>query len=167
LTNKEQDFLEIINDNQLTIMRICRTYGKGLMEAQDLFQEVMANLWKGFSSFRGDSSRATWIYRVTLYTCMQYYRKQKRQTELNKEIPNPQTIIEDDDQKDDQIHALRSAIRHLAEIDRAIMILYLEEHSYAEIGNILGLSESNIGVRITRAKQKIKKFMDSEHLSYG
>ncbi len=159
MTSQEKEFIDIIKRERHRITRICANYSSEKMTRDDLFQEVMYNLWKGFESFRGESTRETWIFRVTLYTCMQHYRKVMRNAKaLESYIPENDP---NDAEMTDSIRDLHKAVRSLDESDRAIMILYLEDRSYAEISSIMGISQSNTGVRISRARQKIKKIMKS------
>ena len=158
MTNKENEFLHVIEADKGRIRRICRNYSSDQAESDDLFQDVLFHLWKSFDSFRGESSRSTWVFRVTLYTCMDYHRKAKRQNEAVDEYQAILSLPEED--REPRNRALHYAIGKLRDIDRAIMLLYLEERSYAEIASILGISASNVGVRITRAKTKLKEIME-------
>ncbi len=158
MNEQESVFLDSINAEEGRILRICRNYSRNQAECDDLFQEVMYHLWKSFDSFRGESSRSTWIFRVTLYTCMDHHRKKKRQDEAIYTFAADQSQSEKDPEP--LFQALHRAIQRLKEIDRAIMILYLEERTYAQIAEIIGISESNVGVRITRAKSKLKEIID-------
>ncbi len=161
MTPTEKDFLDVIDQEQERILRICRNYSAGRIEQDDLFQEVMLNLWKSFGSFRGESSRSTWVYRVALYTCMAHYRNRKKADE--RKLAYLQEYDTAEKREEDSHHErLDKAIRQLNDIDRAILILYLEERSYAEIAAIIGISESNAGVRINRIKKRLKQIISQD-----
>ena len=125
-------------------------------EVADLFQEILINLWKGFSRFRGDSNIRTWIYRVSLNTCISSERKKSRRIES---IPLTMDINLFDDSDDDtkQVKMLRDRISKLGPFDRAIVLLWLENLSYDEIGAIVGISAKNVSVRLVRIKEQLKK----------
>ena len=125
-------------------------------EVVDLFQEILMNLWKGFSKFRGDSNINTWIYRVSLNTCISSERKKSRKIEtlpLTMDI----NLFADSDDDTKQVQMLRSRISRLGPFDRAIVLLWLENLSYDEIGAIVGISAKNVSVRLVRIKEQLKK----------
>lgn len=158
MASSEQEFLNVIEAQQGRIRRICRNYSDDRDTEEDLFQEVMLNLWKSFDSFRGEASRATWVYRVTLYTCMSVFRNKKKQQEADYQYAGSADSEPHDNEE--RIGRLHAALRQLNEIDRAVVILFLEERTYEEIGSIVGMSQSNVGARLHRAKQKIKRIME-------
>ncbi|MEQ8237608.1 MAG: sigma-70 family RNA polymerase sigma factor [Cyclobacteriaceae bacterium] len=150
------NFEHIIKEYHPMIYKICRVYAD-IIDFEDLYQEVLVNIWKSLKNFQGKSKLSTWIYRVTLNTAMTYYRNEKkRQTktdEFSVEIPS----LQDDDsgEKEKQIEHLYNAISQLKKEDRSVIILYLEEKSYEEISEITGLTISNVGVKINRIKKKL------------
>ena len=124
-------------------------------EVADLFQEILINLWKGFAKFRGDSNIRTWIYRVSLNTCISSERKKSRKIEtlpLTMDI----NLFSDSDDDTKQIQLLRNRINKLGPFDRAIVLLWLENLSYDEIGAIVGISAKNVSVRLVRIKDQLK-----------
>ena len=124
-------------------------------EVADLFQEILINLWKGFAKFRGDSNIRTWIYRVSLNTCISSERKKSRKIEtlpLTMDI----NLFSDSDDDSKQIQLLRNRINKLGPFDRAIVLLWLENLSYDEIGAIVGISAKNVSVRLVRIKDQLK-----------
>lgn len=152
-------YQEYIENNRAIIARICRAYTDNDADFQDYFQEVCLQLWKSRENFRHQSQLSTWIYRVTLNVCLSLVRKKKRHlTSLEgvedrlSEAPRP---VEEAQQQ--QLQLLYRQIRKLKEVDRALILLYLEEKSYEEMAEILGISVSNVGVKINRIKAKIKK----------
>lgn len=130
-------------------------YANNIDTPQDLFQEVVINLWKGYPEFRGESKIQTWIYRIALNTCVTFLRKSGKQ-------PKTQPLTDDlhvyaDVTATDRIKELYKMINKLNAIEKAIVLLYLEERSYDEIAQIIGLTKSNVGVRINRIKEKLSQ----------
>ena len=125
-------------------------------QVADLFQEILINLWRGYTNFRGDSNIKTWIYRVSLNTCITAERKSKRHNDkerLNLSI----NLFTDSDDDSKQIRLLQERIGRLGHFDRAIVLLWLENMSYEEIGSIVGISAKNVSVRLYRIKEQLKK----------
>jgi RNA polymerase sigma-70 factor (ECF subfamily) len=125
-------------------------------EVADLFQEILINLWKGFPKFRGESNVRTWIYRISLNTCISSERKKSRMVEtlpLTMDI----NLFSDSDDESKQVQMLRDRINKLGPFDRAIVLLWLENLSYDEIGAIVGISAKNVSVRLVRIKEQLKK----------
>jgi RNA polymerase sigma-70 factor (ECF subfamily) len=130
-------------------------FSKDEEEVADLFQDILVNLWKGFAKFRGDSSIRTWVYRVSLNTCISAERKKKRKAET---IPLTMDInlFEDSDEDTRQVRMLRDRISRLGPFDRAIVLLWLENLSYDEIGAIVGITAKNVSVRLVRIREQLK-----------
>ena len=152
----ELDFTQIVREHKGTIYTVCYMFSKNEEEVADLFQDILINLWKGFPKFRGDSRPNTWIYRVSLNTCISAERKKKRKGET---IPLSMDINLFDDSGEDfrQIRLLQERISLLGPFDRAIILLWLENMSYDEIGAIVGISAKNVSVRLFRIKEQLKK----------
>jgi RNA polymerase sigma-70 factor (ECF subfamily) len=147
----EEEFIAMVKRNERVIYKVCSFYVSPRTPVEDLYQEVVANLWRGYSGFRGESSPSTWIYRIALNTCVSCIRRESgrgRVTEL------PETLAEEE--SDDRIALLYRIIATLNAIDKAVILLWLEERSYAEIAEITGLTSTNVGVRLTRIKNKLK-----------
>ena len=125
-------------------------------EVADLYQEILVNLWKGFAKFRGESDVRTWIYRVSLNTCISSERKKRSRLDT---LPLSMGInlFEDSDEDSRQVQMLRDRINKLGPFDRAIVLLWLENLSYDEIGSIVGISAKNVSVRLVRIKEQLKK----------
>ena len=150
----EKDFSRIVKQHKSTIYTVCYMFSKDADEVNDLFQEVLINLWKGFTSFQGRSDLSTWIWRVSLNTCISCERKKKLDTvPLSMEI----NLFEDQDDDSQQIQLLHKRIHQLKPFDRAIVLLWLENLSYEEIGAIVGITAKNVGVRLYRIKEELKK----------
>jgi RNA polymerase sigma-70 factor (ECF subfamily) len=150
------EFLKEVNDCQGIITRISRAYERDPEARKDLKQEILFQLWKSYPSFRRKSKFSTWLYRVTLNTAITYYGKLKRsnQNEVNvQEIPDKE---DEKDIKEDMVGEMYIAIGRLGKIDKALILLFLEDKSYEEIAEIMGMTTSNVGVRLLRAKKKLE-----------
>ena len=155
----EMDFAQVVREHKGTIYTVCYMFSKDEDEGPDLFQDILINLWKGFSKFRGDSNIRTWIYRVSLNTCISADRKKKRKGEtvpLSMDI----NLFEDSGEDLRQIRMLQERISRLGPFDRAIVLLWLENLSYDEIGAIVGISAKNVSVRLVRIKEQLKNMSD-------
>jgi RNA polymerase sigma-70 factor, ECF subfamily len=156
----EKEFIELIKNNQGMLHKICNVYFIRNPYKEDYYQEILIRLWKSYPGFKNQSAFSTWLYRVALNTAIDIIRKesiQPRHTELSKieyNIPDRESNIESD-KKD----ILYQAISHLSEIEKAIIILYLEDYNYKEIAEIIGISESNAGVKINRIKNQLIKIL--------
>lgn len=130
-------------------------FSKDADEVADLFQEILINMWKGFPAFRGESTVSTWIWRVSLNTCINTSKKRRRMDTipLNVNI-NP---YEDVDEDALQIRQLYERINRLGLVDRSIILMWLENLSYEEIGAILGISVKNVSVKLVRIREKLKQ----------
>ena len=152
----ELEFAQTVREHKGTIYTVCYMFSNNPEEVADLFQEILINLWKGFPKFREDSNVRTWIYRVSLNTCISSERKNKRRVET---LPLTMDINLFDDSDDDtkQVQMLRNRINKLGPFDRAIVLLWLENLSYEEIAAIVGISAKNVSVRLVRIREQLKK----------
>ncbi len=149
----QTEFAQIVKENKSTIYTVCYMFSKDSEEVNDLFQEVLINLWKGIDSFRSQSNIRTWIYRVALNTCISAERKKKISTvPLTMEA----NLFEDKDEDTRQVQMLHERISKLQPFDKAIVLLWLENISYDEIGAIVGISTTNVASRLFRIKEKLK-----------
>lgn len=154
----DQSFEEVLEENKERILRICRIYARSPIEPQDLFQEVVYQTWKSFSSFKNKSEINTWVYRIALNVCqrskMQLEKKILKLTELESIdfalIENPLYTGQEE-----KYQALHDCISLLNDADKPIVILYLDELSYKKIASILGLTENHIAVKMKRIKRKL------------
>lgn len=152
----EEEFEKMIREHRGTIYTVCYMFSTDKDEVADLFQEILINLWKGAGSYRGEASLNSWIWRISLNTCISYDRNRKRKirTEpLSMDID----LFEDTDEGSRQAELLRGRIAKLGPFDRAIVLLWLENLSYEEIGQIVGISTKNVSVRLVRIKEQLKK----------
>lgn len=156
IQTKEQLFLDVVHANRNIIYKVCYIYApKGMIE--DYYQEVLCNLWQSFDTFEGRSKYSTWIYRIALYTCISYIRRKQPATiSLSFDIST-----DGDSTLREQLEELHSTINRLGHIDRALIILWLDGYSYEEMSGITGLTESNVAVKLMRAKDKIKKMFNA------
>jgi RNA polymerase sigma-70 factor (ECF subfamily) len=157
MENPETAFEKMISENQLLIHKVCNIYGRSETDREDLFQEITIQLWKSYASFEHRSKLSTWLYRVALNTAIAQQRREKRMpqtkslSEVEMRIPDAGKSEKDEEALQD----LQQAIRRLKSVERAIIFLYLEEKSYQEIANIIGISPKNVGVKIVRIKAKL------------
>lgn len=150
----QTEFAGIVKENKSTIYTVCYMFSKDTDEVNDLFQEVLINLWKGIGSFKERSNIRTWIYRIALNTCISSQRKKHIETvPISMDI----NLFEDDDEEARQVKILHERINKLQLFDRAIVLLWLENMSYEEIGAIIGIPKNNVATRLFRIKEKLKK----------
>lgn len=149
----EIQFSRTVQQHKSTIYSVCYMFSNDHDEVSDLFQEVLINLWKGFEKFEGRSDVKTWIYRVSLNTCISADRKKKRRKE---ELDMDINLFSDKDEDTQQIDMLHKRISQLKPFDRAIVLLWLEDISYDEIGAIVGISAKNVSVRLVRIREQLK-----------
>ena len=158
VSESEKQFVQtFLVENQAIIYKICRAYSNSKEEFNDLTQEVALQLWKSKDRFQHKSKRSTWVYRVALNVCMSYIRTNRVKTvDIDQALP----ISSNDESRKDDLDMLYDALKRLPENDKAIILLYLEGRKYEEIAEIVGLSSTNIGVRITRIRKKLKEIIE-------
>lgn len=145
------------------IVKICRAYTNTEEDFEDYYQEVCLQIWRSRENFRGASEWSTWIYRVALNVCMTLLKKRKGHPDAFAPDCSEMTVVEDSPPfRDESLNELYSAIRQLSEVDRAVILLYLEEKPYAEIADIIGTNSNNIGVRITRIKARLRRLLNEQ-----
>ena len=152
----ERQFAQTVTEHKSTIYTVCYMFSQDADEVNDLFQEVLVNLWKGFESFEHRSDIKTWIYRVALNTCISIDRKKKRRSSevrLTMDI----NLFEDRDEDTKQVDMLHKRISKLQPFDRAIVLLWLENLPYEEIGQIVGITAKNVSVRLFRIREQLKQ----------
>ena len=158
----EKEFSRLIYDNQGIIRKVCSIYGRSESEREDLAQEIMIRLWKGLPAFRKESKISTWIYRIALNTAISQQRTLRRRIRLEslpeEPLPDPTPSSAGEEE---QVKALYRGIDRLKPLEKAIILLYLEEKSYQEIAEITGLSKSNVSVKLVRIKAKLEKIVQN------
>lgn len=160
----EKTFIDMINTHRGLIYKVCNLYCDTQEDKKDLFQEIVLQLWKSFAGFRNESLLSTWMYRVALNTAISNFRKEKRKPE-RKSISVAEFQIPDMDERSNEtenLGLLSQAIAQLTEIEKAIIMLYLDEKSYDEISEIIGITKSNVGVRLNRIKAKLETIIKKE-----
>ncbi len=155
MTTQERQFAQIVAEHKSTIYTVCYMFSQDADEVNDLFQEVLIHLWKGFDSFEHRSDIRTWIYRVALNTCISLGRKKRRSAtaRLTMDI----NLFEDRDEDTRQVDMLHKRISKLQPFDRAIVLLWLENLPYEEIGQIVGITAKNVSVRLFRIREQLKQ----------
>ena len=149
----EQQFAQMVREHKTTIYTVCYMFSKDEDEVNDLFQEVLINLWKGYEGFKGQSDIKTWIYRVSLNTCISIDRKKKSRKKA--EVGMGVSLLSEGGENSKQIRMLHERINRLEIFDRAIILLWLENQSYEEIAASVGISVKNVSVRLLRIKKKL------------
>ena len=160
MKSTEAEFEKIVRDHKRRIYTVCYMFSQDQSEVEDLFQDILVNIWRGLESFKGDKYLATWILKVSLNTCINYSKKSKKE---GKKIPLDVDInlYEDVDAESLQIRQLHDRIGQLGYMDRSLVLLWLENLTYDEIGAILGVSANNVAVRLVRIKEKLKKMSNN------
>lgn len=159
--SSKEFFNTFIRDQKAIITKICRSYSDNDEEFQDLFQEVAIQLWRGYESFRHESKVSTWVYRVALNVCLTQFKRKKRHLTTSSIDDMKREPAQDGvDPVHEQVDLLYEGIKQLKEIERAIILLYLEDKQYNEIAEILGMTRTNVGVRINRIKAQLKKYIN-------
>ncbi|WP_234733652.1 RNA polymerase sigma factor [Tellurirhabdus bombi] len=156
----EKEFISLLNRHPGILYKVCSLYCKDDEDRKDLFQEMVLQLWKAFPAFREEAMATTWMYRIALNTAISNYRKQTR-----KPLPLPlsEGIFQIPDLQDTVAHEdsrrLYAAIEQLSPVEKAVITLYLDDHNYEEMAAILGISKSNVGVKLNRIKAKLEKLI--------
>lgn len=166
MDNIEKEFEAAVRRHRSTIYTVCYMFSNDSDEVADLFQETLINMWKGFPKFRGDSDMRTWVWRVALNSCITAERKKgKRVADVPLTIDI--NLFEDNDDDTRQIRILRERILRLGLFDRAIILLWLENLSYEEIGAIVGISAKNVSVRLVRIREQLRRMSDDKMSGNG
>lgn len=155
----EKAFLKMVDEHQRIIYKVCRMYRNTREDQEDLFQEIVFQLWKSFPSFRNESKISTWMYRIALSTSIAAFRKKTLPLDFHETIPETFHPREVEDIPENEAR-MYEALRSLDTAERAIISLYLEDYSYREIAEITGFSENNVGVKISRIKTKLKAILN-------
>lgn len=158
--NRTANFLVIVENNKGILFKVANSYCQNIEDRKDLVQEIILQLWKSFDSYNEKFKYSTWIYRISLNVAISFYRKES----TRKRISNPITTDvfdfsnkEISDEKETNLRLLNHIISELNDLNKALMLLYLEEKSYKEISEIIGITETNIATKIARIKSILKK----------
>ncbi|RSK39142.1 RNA polymerase sigma factor [Mangrovimonas spongiae] len=158
----EHSFVELLEKHQNIVHKVCRLYTNNQAAHNDLFQEVTIQLWKAYPKFRGDSKFSTWMYRVALNTAITLYRKSTRRvkTQAFDAVQFKIKAEEYDRTEEQQLKLMYQAIHELNDIEKALVLLYLEDKNYNEISETLGITEVNARVKMNRVKKKLKTILN-------
>jgi RNA polymerase sigma-70 factor (ECF subfamily) len=156
----EAAFISLVEEHKQIIYKVCYMYASDKENLNDLYQEVVINLWKAFPRFRGECKASTWIYRIGLNTCISFFRKNKSHPKVVPITVDLEAFADEED-KTAQLHELYRMISRLSQIERALILLWLEEKSNREIAEIIGISRNNVAVKLTRIREKLKQMSNS------
>lgn len=160
METKEKQFTDLVRGQKTTIYTVCYMFSKDRDEIEDLFQEILVKIWQGFDNFRGESNVRTWVWRIALNTCLNAEGRKKR---AGTRVPLS-VDVDPFDEMDDralQTKQLYNRINRLGLVDRSIVLLWLEGISYDEIGEIVGISPSNVSVKLVRIREQLKNMNDN------
>ena len=153
----EKEFIKAIQENQQIIFKVANMYMDTNADREDLFQEILLNAWKGIKNFRGESKFSTWLYRVALNTSISFFKKDKKQHALQEFDGNKISFSEVAETEQEQLSAMNKAIAELSKIDKALVMLYLEDYSYQQIADVMGITTNNVAVKMNRIKIVLKE----------
>lgn len=167
MSDRDEQFMALVRENADRLRRICRVYASGAAAEEDLYQDILLELWRSLPSFDGRSNWDTWLYRVGLNTALQERRTRetRRAVRLDEDDPvrGPRPRRPDEKLEDRRrLDRLYGAIDRLDEMDRALVVLYLEEQSYREMAEVLGISESYVGVRLHRIRKRLAEWLERD-----
>lgn len=162
--NKEEQekvFTALVTEYQRVIYKVCYMYATDEYTLEELYQETVISLWKAFPQFRGCSKVSTWVYRIAMNTCISYFRKSSIRPVTIPITFHIETTLTDDSEQNIYLRELYRMISQLGKLDRALILLWLEEKSYQEIADIMGITKSNVAVKINRVKEKLKRMSNA------
>ncbi len=166
---RQARFLALIRENDARLRRICRVYGRSSGTEEDLYQDILVQLWRSLDSFDGRASPGTWLYRVALNTGLTHARRRGARPGPPSGEPPPHGAVADGGPRPDErleaaerLERLYAAIARLSPADRALVMLYLDERSYREMAEVLGISESNVGVKLHRIRRRMGGWLAEE-----
>ena len=160
-SEKQKEFLHQLSENQRIIHKICKIYTDNIHDHEDLFQEIVIQTWKSYSNYRGDAKFSTWIYKIGLNTALALFKKKNHKKEELHENLTHFKIYDDNshEEKNAQIQAMYDAIHLLSDVEKALIMMFLEDKPYKEISEILGITEGNARVKMNRAKEKLRNLI--------
>ncbi|MDA1231716.1 MAG: RNA polymerase sigma factor [Planctomycetota bacterium] len=160
-------FTKWLEEHSASVLKVARAYSLTSDECQDLAQEILLQAWRSMPNFQGKASPATWFYRVALHTAMNWHRKDRPRRLRQEPLLEVQTLAVESANSSERIEhqelveQLCQAIHQLPRTDAALVLLYLDDMSYREMANVLGISESNVGVKLSRAKKALTTLLDA------
>ena len=155
----EKQFEKYITDHEALLYKVCRIYADTYADRQDLFQEIVIQLWRAYPKFKGESKFSTWLYRVAINTAITGLRKKKDFITSYEPADLPVQVSEDSSgqAEEERLQQLYKAIGQLSQVEKAIVMLYMEDRSYEEMEDILGISQGNLRVKMSRIKEKLRQ----------
>ena len=167
MPEREDVFLQLVRDNEARLRKICRVYAQNVEVRKDLYQDILLQVWRALPSYAGEARRSTWLYRVALNTALSHERKQEVRRDATLDATHPlwdDGLARPDERVEvqEKLDRLYAAINRLKEVDKALILLYLDERSYREMSQILGISESYVGVKLHRIKKKLADWLAEE-----
>lgn len=165
--DQQEAFVRLVDQHRGILHKVCRLYCITDTDRQDLFQEIVIQLWRSYPGFRGDAKFSTWLYRIALNTAISDLRKQRPPTTSTSpdQLPTELQDIQYSGEKEQQLQLLYAAINRLTEVEKALTMLYLEDKTYQEMEEILGISQNNLRVKMNRIKDKLRKM--TKEATYG
>ncbi len=158
MERSEEEFARVVEQYRAVIYKVCSMYADDRDEMADYCQEVLISMWRGWGSFRGECALSTWVYRVALYTCVSFVRR-KSSRPRNVPLPFDMSVAEGEE-RGPMLRELYRLIGRLNRLDRALILLWLDERPYAEIAEIMGISKANVAVKILRIKERLKRMSE-------
>jgi RNA polymerase sigma-70 factor (ECF subfamily) len=172
MAERENDFLRLVRENEGRLRKICRVYSDTRAQQKDLYQDILLALWRSLSSYNGDSDDSdsdaepsTWLYRVALNTALSHDRRQtvREEATLSDDHPLGRDVVPSCGlavERQDRLDRLFAAIGRLDDLDKALITMYLDEKSYTEMADVLGLTENHVGVKLHRIKNKLADWLE-------
>jgi len=158
-SDKEKKFLRLISEHEGLIHKICHVYAADALAKQDLFQEIIIQLWKSFENFRNESKISTWMYRVALNTALTEKRRNKTKVSISflGSLKDDKAQESNMDADEENLNLLFSAISKLTEVEKAVVMLYLDDKSYEDMEDVLGINQGTLRVKMNRIKEKLRQ----------
>lgn len=157
----EKPFIALVTEYQRVIYKVCYMYATDEYTLEELYQETVINLWKAFPQFKEHSKVSTWVYRIAMNSCISYFRKSSVRPTTIPITFHMETTLADDSEQSGYLRELYRMISQLGKLDRALILLWLEDKSYQEIADIIGITKANVAVKINRIKEKLKKMSNA------
>jgi len=163
----QEEFVKLVQEHRSLLYKVCRVYCFTEADRQDLFQEMVIQLWRSYPTFRGESKFSTWLYRIALNTAISDLRKQNRRpsTTSTDDIPPSLPDLTWPGEEEEQLQQLYTAINKLSDVEKALVMLYLEDRSYEEMEEIMGINQNNLRVKMNRIREKLRKM--TKEATYG
>lgn len=172
MNSKDNQYKQIIEENQSRIRSVCRYYAGVSQDSEDLYQEILINIWRGLGKFRGDSQLSTWVYRIAVNTALSFVNKKNKYLNFNTYLDDGKAAnLVGDDREDSVVHEkqldlMSNLINQLSVVDKIIMSLVLEDLNTKEIAEVVGITESNVRVKIHRIKEQLREKVKGGHYDY-